>query len=194
MKTLHPNLAARPYRDTRPLWAAVFLMAVASAILLVYNVQTGWEYLKTTRETRDEIAALESRIASERNRASQLRAEAARFDRATLARQSAFINAQLADRHFSWSALLDHLESAVPDDVRLVRLSPSADERAPGVFRLNIGGRSRTPDGMVELIENLIAHPRFEAPFPQSETTETDGSRTFTLSVRYLPEATEAVR
>ena len=42
MKPLHLNLASRPYRDYRPVYATVVVMSLVTAFLMLYPVETGY--------------------------------------------------------------------------------------------------------------------------------------------------------
>jgi type IV pilus assembly protein PilN len=186
VRALHPNLAARPYRDYRPVWAVAGAIILLTAALLAYNVQTAWRYFATTQETRGEIEKLEQEIAKERERTGALRQAVARFDTADLQSRSIFVNDRIAERAFSWSALLDDLESVLPNDVRLTRLSPSA--LRDGGYSISMECVAKSEDGMVNLIRRFFANPRFARPTPTSERVD-EGQYAFTISVDYNPAA-----
>lgn len=191
MRVLHPNLASRPYRDYRPVWAVATTVLLLTAALLAYNAQTAWRYFATTQETRAEIAKLEREIAKERERTAAAREALSRFDTTTLRARSTFVNERIAERAFSWSDLLDDLESVVPGDVRLTRLNP--DPSPGGVYVISIDCLSKTEDGMVDLIQRLFASSKFARPTPTSESVGNEGIHHFTLKVEYRP-AGPAVR
>ena len=52
MKPIHLNLAARPYRDYRPVYAAVVVMSLLAAFLMLNNVETYYRYIHETKATR----------------------------------------------------------------------------------------------------------------------------------------------
>ena len=68
MKPLHLNLAGRPYRDYRPLYAVVVVTSILIALMLLNNIETGYRYVRETRTTRDKIAQIESQIDTENRR------------------------------------------------------------------------------------------------------------------------------
>lgn len=185
MRALHPNLAARPYRDYRPVWAVAAALLLLAGALLAYNIQTAWRYFATTQETRVEIEALEQQIAKERERAADARATVARFDTTTLQARSVFVNDRIAERAFSWSALLDDLEKVLPDDVRLTRLGPKALPN--GTYVIAIDCVAKTEDGMVDLIRGFFRNPKFARPTPTSEAVSDEGIYRFSLKVEYSP-------
>lgn len=186
MKALHPNLASRPYRDYRPVWTVVAVLAILSVALLVYNAQTAYRYFATTSDTRAEIAEIEASIAKERQATQVARQQAARFDSPQVRRRAQFVNTQIAQRAFSWNQLLDDLEAVFPPDVRLVSLSPSV-ERTDEVT-LQMSCLARNDDGMVELIQNMFQSPKFVRPFPANQSSS-QGLHQFIISTQYRPAA-----
>ncbi|HUP66518.1 MAG TPA: PilN domain-containing protein [Thermoanaerobaculia bacterium] len=184
MRALHPNLAARPYRNYGPVWLVVGLLALLTAALLVYNAHTAYRYFATTAETREEITRLENEIAAETNAARLARQQATQFNQAVLTQRSRYVNNQIAERAFSWSELLDDLERVLPADVRLARLSPQATERG---WLIQLDCLAKSEKGMIDLLQNMLGSPKFSLPTPRVEAVQPDGSHRFTLSVGYRP-------
>lgn len=185
MRALHPNLATRPYRDYRPVWAVAGTFILLTAALLAYNAQTAWRYFATTQETRGEIEKLEQEIARERERATAARQAVARYDTETLQQRSLFVNERIAERAFSWSALLDDLESVLPNDVRLTRLTPKPIRG--GGYLISMDCVSKSEDGMVSLIRRFFGNPKFARPTPTSEAVSDEGLYVFSINVEYQP-------
>lgn len=192
MKPIHLNLAARPYRDYRPVYATVVVLSLLTAFLMLNNIETYYRYIHETKSTRAKIAQVEeqARLEAERERSARERLQ--RFDSKRLAQQTEFINAQLAERAFSWSRLLDELESVVPDDVRLVSVTPSFTP--DGRIMLNLGFEAKSPDGMIVTINRLNADPQFVDAFPSTETEQEGGEFSFNLSAQYRPESNRIAR
>jgi Tfp pilus assembly protein PilN len=186
LKTIHLNLAARPYRDYTAVYAVAALLAVTSLVLMIYNVETVSRYLVSTRHTRATIAATEADIAREQQAADAVRQSLNQVDTATLNEEARYINAQLAERAFSWSALLDQLERVFPQDVRLTQLSPSVDKNRKATLQMSCV--SKSPDGMVRLINRLVADPHFRRPFPRTESISNDEYQ-FIITADYIPDA-----
>jgi Tfp pilus assembly protein PilN len=189
MKTIHLNLAAKPYRDYRPVYLTVAAMILATVVLLGYNVITGYEYLIETEQTREEITALDKEAANERERSAQLATQIEEIDLRALDRRSRFINTQINERAFSFSALLDNLEKTLPDDVKLLDLNPSIDDK--GEIRLSMSCVAREKGGMLDLLDRFYADDRFQKAFPRSERLDADGTYRFSIDVEYAPEDEE---
>lgn len=186
MKPIHLNLASRPYRDYRPVYAAVVLMSLLTAFLMLNNIDTYYRYLHETRTTRAKIAQREAQAAQERQRETAAKQRLATIDLAQLDDQTRFINMKLAERAFSWSLLLDDLESVLANNVRLISVAPSFSKEESGAIDLKLNFEAKESDGMIETINRMHAHPKFARPFPANETQQ-DGRFTFDLSVAYFP-------
>ncbi len=185
MKPLHLNLASRPYRDYRPVYATVVVMSLITAFLMLNNVETYYRYTRDTQSTRNKIATIEAQTQQEREREAAVQQRIKHLDLARLAAQTKFVNAKLAERAFSWSMLLDELESVLGDDVRLISVTPRFDQR--GKILLALDFQSKTADGMIKTINRMNADPQFRNPFPSMQTARPEGDFSFLLTAEYVP-------
>ena len=185
MKPIHLNLAARPYRDYTPVNIAAASMFVLMLVLAWFNIDTYIRYNVETKNTRAKIAQLESQERREKELEQSAKTRLASIDVKYLDEQTRFINAKLAERAFSWSALLDELEAVLADDVRLISVSPAFDK--DGTIRLSLQFQSKSNDGMITTINRMHRDPQFLNPFPSSETMLEAGVYAFDLSVGYRP-------
>ena len=186
MKPLHLNLASHPYRDYRPVYAVVVVMSLIAAFLMLNNVETYYRYTRETHSTRTKIASIEAQTAKEREREAAVQQRIKGLDLSRLGAQTKFVNTKLAERAFSWSALLDELESVLDDDVRLLAVAPqfSADDK----IRLSLEFVSKTADGMIKTINRMHADPQFRNPFPSTQSELEEGAGyAFSLTVEYVP-------
>jgi len=187
VKPIHLNLASRPYRDYRPVYAVVVALSLLTAFLMLNNVETYYRYTHATKSTRAKIAQVEAQARLEREREQATVQRMKSLDLVRLGKQTKFINAKLAERAFSWSTLLDELESVLADDVRIVSVSPQFLEN--GRIDLNLNFQTKSGDGMITTINRMNRDPQFEGAFPRSETAVAGGTYTFDLTVQYLPPA-----
>lgn len=192
MKTIHLNLASKPYRDFRVHYAILGAAALAALVLMTYNGLTAWRYLVDTKEARTEITALEAETARERATAEDMEARIAAIDVSELEKQSRFINARIRERAFSWSGLMQSLETVVPGDVRLTTLNPNIDEE--GNVVLSLSCVTRKPDGLVDLLDRLYANPEYREAFPSSDTAQPDGMHRVEVRTVYIPGAAKEVK
>jgi Tfp pilus assembly protein PilN len=184
VKPIHLNLAARPFRDYRPVYAVVVVMALLTAFLALNNVDTFLRYRTETKTTRANIAKLEQQIADEQRGAETLAQRLHGVDLKLLASQTEFANAQLAERAFSWSELLDRLEKVLPTDVRLQSVTPSFDK--DGLVHLSMTCITKTGEGLTATINRFNRDPSFANAFPATEAAVATEYH-FTLGVDYRP-------
>ena len=184
MKPLHLNLAGRPYRDYRPLYAVVVVTSILIAVMLLNNIETGYRYVRETRTTRDKIGQIENQIDAENRKTDEANQRLRGVNIKQLSEQTQFVNSQLAERAFSWSELLDRLERVLPDDVRIESISPTFGKT--GIVRLSLQAASKSSDGMTRTIDRLNHDPRFANPFPSAEL-RADTGWNFGLTVDYRP-------
>jgi Tfp pilus assembly protein PilN len=184
VKPIHLNLASRPFRDYRPVYAVVVVMALLTAFLALNNVDTFLRYRTETKTTRADIAKLEQQIADEKRQSETLAQRLRGVDLKLLASQTEFANVQLAERAFSWSELLDRLERVLPADVKLQSVSPSFAK--DGLVHLSMTCITKTGDGLTATINRFNADPHFANAFPTNQTLTT-GEYRITLGVDYRP-------
>jgi hypothetical protein len=187
VKPIHLNLAARPYRDYRPVYGVVVLMSLVTAFLMLNNIETWYRYKHDTRSTSGKIDTIDAKIRDERQKQELAQRRLRNLDLVTLDAQTRFINAKLAERAFSWSTLLDELESVIPQDVRLITVAPTFNP--DGSIQLALDFEAKGPNGMVMTINRINADPQFANPFPDQETIIEGGLYRFNLRVQYLPPA-----
>lgn len=184
-----PNLASKPLMNSRPVWLTAGVALVVALALLALNLHLYFSATQTTERLVAQRAELEARRTE---LAAKVRTEAAALEKVQwkrLDRKVAAVNQVLGEHAFSWLGLLADLGATLPWQVRLTRVSPTAGEDGVDLI---LEGESRTSEAVLEFLQNLIDSPNFEKPLPRSEERP-EGSLgigyTFTLKVRYLPEA-----
>ena len=124
---MSPNLAARPFLNTRPVWA---VMAAAVAIAVVVGGLLLGSHFVSNRALAEEIAAINDLQAAHDALDREVRAAARGLDRVPWKSLGARIDATnsiLREHRFSWLDLLQDLEEVLPYDVRLVKVAPKID-------------------------------------------------------------------
>ncbi len=184
MKPIHLNLAARPYRDYRPIYAVVIVTSLVIAFLMLTNLDTYVRYVRETRTTRDEIASIQAQIQQEHRRAEAATRQTSAIDLISLSKEAKFVNTQLAQRAFSWSELLEQLEVVLPGNVRITSISPQFADN--GLVHLSLACEGKFPDALLTTINRLQRDPHFSNPFPTNQD-RTPGGYRFGLGVDYRP-------
>lgn len=185
MKPIHLNLASRPYEDKRLFITTVVGVSIIIAALLFTNIDTWLRYRVQTQTTRSKVAALDAQTEQEQRRVESLKQQLGHIDVVSLSKQTTFINAQLAQRSFSWSELLDKLEAVLADDVRVTTITPSFQPN--GTVLLSLGLEAKSADGLVNMLRRFNQDPQFANPFPTSEAAAPTGGYHISLSVEFKP-------
>ena len=188
MRPLHLNLATRPYRDYRPVYAVVVVSSLLIAFMMLNNVDTYYRYIRETKSTRAKIERIDAEAQREQQQTDALTQRVHTINVKQLSDQTQFVNAQLAERAFSWSELLDRLEHLVPNDVRIEAISPSFDKN--GIVRLSMLASAKTGTGMIDTLDHMNHDPQFAHAFPTTEEKNADGSYRFGINVEYRPTLT----
>jgi len=191
VKPIHLNLAAKPYRDYRPYIAVMAIGWLLVALMALNNLDTWYRYQHDTKTTREEIATLQRQTQLEQTKLQDSERRLHTVNVPLMTAQTEYVNSVLAERAFSWSELLDRLERVIPDDVRLVSISPSFNKN--GLVHLSLACVGKSGESMVPVIDRLYADPHFAHPFPSSETNTGNGYE-FGISVDYRPSIARSIQ
>jgi len=192
MRPLHLNLASRPYRDYRPVYAVVVVSSLLIAFMMLNNIDTYYRYIRDTKAPRARIARIDAQTQPELQTTEMLNQRLRAVNVKQLADQTQFINAQLAERAFSWSELRDRLEHVLPSNVRVEAISPIFDKTCN--VHLNMIAAAKDGNGMIETLDRLNREAQFAHAFPTTEEKMTDGSSKFGVGVDYRPTLAKVVQ
>lgn len=180
MAAARPNLARRPFVDSRPANLAAAVLVLAVVVLSLVAARTVRSYLEDSRTSREQVASLRAEIARLEESRRESEKKLARFDLAGMQAGAEEANALARLRSFSWSRFLTRLEKTLPNDVRVVSLALAQEKQktsdgrpvavGPESFRVGLSLVSRDPDGLPKVIRAFYASPWFDAPVPVSET------------------------
>ena len=93
-------------------------------------------------------------------------------------------NALIDERTFSWTVFFGLIEKTLPNDVRVVSVTPVIDKNGVLVMMSVV---SKRPDDLSTFIEGLQGTGAFYDVLPRQEDSTEDGMRRATLEARYLP-------
>lgn len=195
------NLARRPFGNSRPVVRAAWLLWLIGAVLLAANISFFWTYLVSSEDKRAQLDQGGQEIEARRAEVRRLEQRLAGFDLKQMNDQIEFLNLKIAERTFSWSELLSHLARALPNDVRLIRLSPLTGAKAnqirtgrtsrqrriskEGEVVLTMTAETRDDEALLRFVDNLFVPP-FRDPNWTRESREEESDRvTFELTVNY---------
>lgn len=182
-----PNLASRPFLNTRPVWLIAIAAGILAVILVAANLRL---YLVTNRSVDDELARYDELELQSGDLESAVRGDMEVLKgvpwRSLRARVDA-TNLVLREHAFSWLRLLDDIERVMPYDVRLTKIVPSVTSSGV-IISFDVVALNR--DAMLDFLDNLVADPRFFDPTPASEQTpeeSTAGIYVLAMRVDYKP-------
>jgi Tfp pilus assembly protein PilN len=182
-----PNLATRPFLNTRPVRVVAAVAGFLTLILLGLNLRL---FLVANRALGDETATRDALLEKHRSLEAAVRKDVEALERVpwrSLTRRVDATNLILREHSFSWLGMLDDIERVMPYDVRLTRIAPSVS--ADGVI-LSLALIAHNRDAMLELLDNLVADPRFSDPTPSTESTPEEkaaAAYVMNLRVNYHP-------
>ena len=182
---LRTNLSTRPFYNERSIHAGLGLVSVIVVGLTIFNLA---QIVVLKRKQSD----LDTRATTAENRAHELLTHANTVRRglnpkdleavSTAAREA---NTLIGQRLFSWTDLLNRLETTLPDDVRITSMRPTIDRDGNVVISMTVVGR-RVED-IDRFMENLEGTGAFSGLFPRDETSTDDGLRQTSIEARYVP-------
>ena len=182
-----PNLAGRPFLNTRPVWAFTVTALVLGVILLAVNAAL---YVSSNSRLREQLRrrdALRSQLSELRGQVEKDVAAMHKVPWKRLQRETAGLNSILEAYGFSWQGLLRDVGAVLPRQVRLQRISPTVTKEG---LSLGLKGTAQSRDAILQFLQNMIDDPHFERPLPRSETTpeEAGVGYEFVIKVFYHPE------
>jgi Tfp pilus assembly protein PilN len=182
---LRTNLSTKPFYNERGVHIALFMAGLAVIALTVFNVT---QIVLLSRGH----AELDSRATRAEHGARDLRAHAVavrqginpkQLDASAGAAREA--NSLIGQRLFSWTDLLNRLETTLPDDVRITSMRPKIGKDGRVALAMTVVGR-RVED-VDRFMDNLEATGSFADVFSREEISTEDGMKEVTIDGRYLP-------
>ena len=199
-----PNLARDPFVNRRPIRRLSALFWVLAVGLLVVDGWLYWVHFAGQGRQRTSLEELEAGAAQARRRLQAALSDLDGFDLDWQREQITFLNAKIAERTFSWSALFDHLSEVLPRSVRVERVTPQRASRVSSRRRrgrqmaddeviLELTGAAEQDEALLVLVDAFFAHERFRRPNLKVEARTDKGSQvTFSMTVSYRPQARES--
>jgi hypothetical protein len=169
---LTTNLSTRPFYNERAVRGLLLAALAAVLALTAFNV---WWALSL----RGEEQRLSARATEARARAGQLRTEARQMtaqidprEMEAVAGAAAEANDVIAQRAFSWTALLTDLEATLPDNVRDPPVQPRAEW---GEIRGALSVVAAGPEALALFWAALEERGTFSQVLPRGQTTTEEG-------------------
>lgn len=184
---LRTNLSTRPFYNERGVHA---LLGIATMILVILTAYNLFEIVVLTREQSElggKATAAESRARDLRAHAAQVRQGLDTKKLDAISGEAREANAIIGQRLFSWTELLNRLETTLPEDVRIVSMRPSVDP--DGNIQIQMIVTSRRFVDIDTFFKNLEGTGAFADMLSRDQITNEDGLLQATVEGRYIPEA-----
>ena len=168
---LTTNLSTRPFYNERAVRTGLIGLLVLVAALTVFSAVSA--YSLHTREQTLSTEATQALAEADRLR-TEARVMTAQINPKELAAVSAAsteANSVIAQRTFSWTALLAELEGTLPEDVRVTAVQPRV-EKGKTVVLLDVEAMSA--EHLAAFMEALEKHGAFRQVLPKNETVDED--------------------
>jgi type IV pilus assembly protein PilN len=184
---IRTNLSTRPFYNER----AVHLWLLVAAAVVV--LATAFNVTRVLRYSRSDTT-LAAQASHDENRGGELRQQAARLRATVDPKQVEFASTEarkaneLIDRRtFSWTELLNRLETTQPDDVRLVAVRPRVEQDGRIVLTINVV--SKSVDDVEMFMQSLEETGAFASLRPVVEQVNEEGLIETALESDYVPSA-----
>lgn len=187
---IRTNLSTRPFYNERAVhfWLLIGALAVVAATAI--NISTGLAYRRGDSELAKQADADEARAMQLRQETTRLRGsvDPRQIDAAATAARQA--NELIDRRTFSWTELLNRLETTLPDEAHIIAVRPKLDRANGIVLTLNVVARD--VDDVNKFMENLQETGAFRNPRPTTERFNEQGLFESQLEANYIPASGKA--
>ncbi len=184
---LTANLSTRPFYNTRVIRAALAALIVVVVSVTLLNIQRYLALAANERVVGADALQAESEATRLRDAASGIVARLDQKEVDAVAAEAKQANAIIDQRAFSWTALLEQLEAALPPDVRIKSIQPKAE--ADGPLGVSVALEARRIEGVDAFVEALSGRPEFGKVLSTDEQTDEDGLIAAVVESTYAPGA-----
>ena len=181
---LRTNLSTRPFYNERAVRALVGLCALALVAVTALN---GLQAVSLRAREGD----LTARASAARADANRLRTEAQRILAQVDPKELEIVSAAaheandlIQQRTFSWVQLLSHLESAIPENVRLTQVDPSVDD---GVITVSLFVEAKSVEALAAFVDRLESKKVFRDVSLPEQNLADDRVYDATVQATYVP-------
>jgi hypothetical protein len=184
---IRTNLSTRPFYNER---AVHFWLGVVAAFVVAataFNVTRIQRYSHSDTELATAAARNEARAADLRQQAARLRATVDPKQIESASAEARQANELIDRRTFSWTELLNRLETTQPDDVRLVAVRPRVEKDRRIVLTINVVAKA--VDSVDQFMKNLDGTGVFARLRPVVDLVNDEGLLEATLEADYVPSA-----
>ena len=181
---LRTNLSTRPFYNERGVHAVLAVGAAIVLALTLFNLTQIVLLSRTQSDLSGRAVAAENRARDLRSHAVSVRQSVNSKDLDAIAGAASEANTLIGQRLFSWTELLNRLETTLPDDVRITSMRPQVERDGAVTIAMTVVGR-RVED-IDRFMGNLEGTGKFADVFSREEISTDDGLRQASVEGRYL--------
>ena len=181
---LRTNLSTRPFYNERPVFLALAAVALFVAALTVFNVVRVAQLTRADRALGARVGATEQQVVKLREQARRAQAGIDRKQLEAVVAAAREANGLIDARTFSWTDLLNRLETTLPADARIASIRPlsSREDR----LDLRVVVLARRPEDVDAFVGLLEKDAGFRDVVSVAESTNADGLLEVVLQGQYL--------
>jgi hypothetical protein len=184
---IRTNLSTRPFYNERAVHFWLLVVAVLVVLATAFNVTRVLSYSHTDTELVRQFVRDESRAQDLRQQAAGLRSSVDPKQIEFASAEARQANELIDRRTFSWTELLNRLETTQPDDVRLVAVRPRVEKDGRIILVINVV--SKSVDDVEKFMQNLEETGAFANLRPVTEQVNEEEQIETSLESEYVPSA-----
>jgi Tfp pilus assembly protein PilN len=166
---LRTNLSTRPFYNERLVWLALGAAALLVALFTAFNLVRLVTLTRQDRALVGSTRSVEEQVTRLRQEAGQARSRIDRQALEVVAAAAREANGLIDERTFSWTELLNRLETTLPADVRIRAISPVRDQE--GRLSIRLAVVARQAEDVDTFVDQLEKSGGFRNVVSRSETT-----------------------
>lgn len=182
---LRTNLSTKPFYNERVVFLALAAAALLVAALTVFNAVRLTALSREDRALAGNTQVTEQKVQRLRQEAATARSRINRKELDVVVAEAREANALIDERTFSWTELLNRLETTLPPDVRILSVTPV--ERVDGPLELRLTVVARRAEDVDAFVDQLEKTGGFRQVVSQAEMTNEQGLLEVVLQGQYLP-------
>jgi len=182
---IRTNLSTRPFYNERAVQTWLLIVALLVAVVTAFNVTRVLQYSRSGTQLAGEASRDETRAGELRQQAARLRAsvDPRQIERASNEARQA--NDLIDRRTFSWTELFNRFETTLPDEVRIVSVTPKLESDRG--FTIMVRVVARGVDDVNAFMENLEKTGAFSNARSLEEHVNEQGQLEAQLEAGYVP-------
>jgi hypothetical protein len=181
---LRTNLATRPFYNERRVHLVLGAIAALVVAFAVFNVVDFIRLSGRGARLGGDVSAGEARVRKLGDETQRLRRSVNKAELEAVTSEAHGANALIDRRVFSWTRLFTELETALPDDVRILSVAPKLD--TGGQLTIGLAVVGRRPEDINTFVEKLEGSGAFADVLSRQESVNKEGLLEVELEGRYV--------